>query len=153
MNTCRRITKNQKGFTLVELMVVAALLGLLVLSFNLYLFGTKEKKILETERDQIVNSLKIAQQDARAAYMGYDYTVHFDKLNNQYTIQPENTTVTLHPDIKIDSVVPSSITFYRLTGRPGESDSLELILFSRRFKSIIQVSSEGIITAANCERR
>lgn len=134
-------------------MVSFAIFGLLVLS-AFYLFGTEtEKTTLETARDEIVNSLKIAQQNSIAAYKGYGYSIEFDKLNNQYIFQPENEKILLDSRIEIESVNPSTITFQKLTGKLNDDDSLELILVSKRFKTTIQVDSEGIITVTTPEKR
>jgi len=145
-----------KGFTLIESTLALAILAILLGLSSPYLFGYKEKLILETERDKIVNSLKLAQQKSIAAYKGYDYQVQFN-LNpdpdeaDSFTLQPENQTTSLHPKIKISSVTPLTITFGRLSGRPDSS--LDLTLVSRRFKCKISVSKEGVITTTDPERK
>jgi len=140
-----------KGFTLIEFFLMAAVLAILFGLSTPYLFGTKEKALLEVEREKIVNALKTAQQKAIAAYEGYDYTVGFDTGNNRVTLQPEGKIISLHPKIELLSSNPESITFYRLTGKP--SSSLEVTIGSQRFKCLILTSQEGVITTTPPERK
>lgn len=143
-----------KGFTLIEFTLAAAILAILLGLSSPYLFGYKEKLILETERDKIVNSLKLSQQKAIAAYKGYDYRVQFNPNPDgpdSFTLQPENQTTSLHSKIEITSVTPATITFGRLSGKPDSS--LDLTLVSQRFKCQILVSQEGVITTTNPERK
>lgn len=140
-----------KGFGLLETLFGFTILLLLFVFSTPYLFGTREKMILETERDKIANSLELAQQNAIAAYKGYDYTIEFDKDNNQYVLQPEGKTNILHPKIEIFSVDPSEITFFKLIGKPDSS--LQLTLVSKNFECQILVNSEGVITVTNSEKR
>lgn len=138
-----------KGFTIIEFLLFAAIFGILLGLATPYLFGAKEKVLLELERDRIVGDLKIAQQKAVSAYKGYDYSVEFDQANNRYISQPDGKTTRLPPQIEISSSSPS-ITFLRLTGTP--SATLTVTLSSRKFKSEIQVSSNGLITSTIPER-
>ena len=140
-----------KGFTLIEFTLVMAILVILSGLSTPYLFGAKEKALLEKERDQIVNSLKLAQQKAIAAYKGYDYTVVFNQTGNQYRLPEEGKTVNLSSRITITSVQPTTIKFLRLTGEP--ESPLKLVLVSKRFETTIRVSQEGITTVTPPERR
>lgn len=139
-----------KGFTLIEFTLAAAILAILLGLSSPYLFGYKEKLILETERDKVVNSLKLAQQKAIAAYKGYDYQVQFNPPSS-YTLLQEDQTISLHPKIEISSVNPAMITFGRLSGKPDSS--WELTLVSQRFKCQIFISQEGVITSTIPEKK
>jgi prepilin-type N-terminal cleavage/methylation domain-containing protein len=138
------------GFTLVEITVVMAILVILFGLATPYLLGTKEKFILESERERIINSLKDAQQKAIVAYQGFDYQIAFHPPQS-YTRLPEDHTFILNNKIKIENAVPLTITFGRLTGNPDAPLSLTLV--SPKYQCLIKVSSEGVITGSPPEKR
>jgi len=139
------------GFTLIEFALIAAVLGIFLGLATPYLLGSKEKTILETEREKIVNNLKISQQEAIAAAKGWDYKIRFDPPQS-YMINPEreNRIFNLHPKVQIISVNPTEIIFTRLSGRPNSP--LELTLSSDHFSCRILVSSSGVFTVTELQK-
>ena len=93
-----------------------AILGILFGLSSPYLFGAREKRILENERDRVVNTLKDAQQLAIAAYEGYDYQVVIEPPRT-VRLLPANESVTLHPKTIFTDDSAGAITFMRLTGQ------------------------------------
>jgi len=149
MNTARK--KACAGFTFTEIFLAIAILAISLGFSTPYLFGVREKIILQGEQEKIVADLHTAQQNAISAQGGYDYSLEFQPLQHSYLLQPGAKRVNLHPQINIEAVSPSIITYRRLTGQPDTS--LDLTLTSRRFFIQISVSSHGVISSTNPERQ
>lgn len=155
-----------RGITLVELILVGGIIAILAGITTPYLFGSREKTLLEKETDKVVDFLKIAQQNAIAAKGGYEYRVMFQLTPPHTTftldppVKPGGNTLTIHPDIKITSVnAITYIAFLRLTGLPSITAidpppirPLDLILESKHFRCQVQVSWEGVISSTQPER-
>jgi type II secretory pathway pseudopilin PulG len=156
-----------RGITLVELIIVGGIIAVLLAITTPYLFGTREKTLLEKERDKVVDFLKIAQQNAIAAKGGHEYRVMFQLAQNTFTLVPPvkpapvttgSNTLEIHPDITITSPhFTTYIAFLRLTGLPQTTEPndplpLDLTLESRHFQCKVQVSWEGVITSTKPER-
>ena len=125
-------------------MVVAAIVGILAVMTTPYLFGTKEKNLLQAQADLLLRDLKIGQQNAIAAYKGYDYTISFNVGNNTYTLQPEIEPIVkpLFEGVSFEYASPSQITFEKLTGEPDER--LYLSLETNRFTLHLKAYPDGL---------
>jgi type II secretory pathway pseudopilin PulG len=152
-----------RGITLVELIIVGGIVAVLLAITTPYLFGSREKTLLEKERDKVADFLKIAQQNAIAAKGGKDYQVLYQLSPvNTFTlnppIKPKTSIIEVHPDITITSPnFTTWISFSRLTGLPHTTEPddplpLDLILESRHFRCQVQVSWEGVITSTPLKR-
>lgn len=132
------------GFSLIELLLVTALIGLIATMSTTYLLGAKEKSLLQSQADLLLKDLKISQQNAVAAYKGQDYTVSFDVQNNTYTLQPEIEPVVkrLLEGVAFEYASPDRITFQMLTGEPEAG--LNLSLETKRFTLQLEASANGL---------
>ncbi|MFC1790028.1 Tfp pilus assembly protein FimT/FimU [Patescibacteria group bacterium] len=143
--------KKNKGFTLIEGVIVMAIIAILFGLASPYLLGNKEKNLLDTEREKVANQLRVAKQKAIGAYGGYDYKVIFDLGGQQVRINPGGPTVSLPTSIEITDASPLEVTFLRISGEPNSS--LGVTLESKRFRCQISLSEEGIIESTFPERR
>lgn len=135
--------------------MVVVILGIFLGLSTPYLLGAKEKLILQTEQEKVINNLKLAQQKAMAAYGGYAYKISFLPPDTYaLNTDPETNTETyhLHPDIDIVSTGgESEIIFSKVTGTPNIN--LNLTLESRRFRCEITVTQGGLIAGTNPSKK
>lgn len=117
---------SRKGFTLVELLVVLSLISVLaVLAMPTY-NNMRHNVALETERQEVVSALRIAQQRAIASYGFEPHGVHFNTdsfviFGDSWTSPSYVITYDLPADIQFVQGQNSSVTFDRLTGTTGNT--------------------------------
>lgn len=95
--------KHQNGFTLIELIVVVAIIGVLVY-FAAANFGTSHSTVqVEAAAQQIATDIRYAQQMART--VGQNTRVYFDVSNNRYYLKWEDGTYLNDPARSADFIV------------------------------------------------
>jgi prepilin-type N-terminal cleavage/methylation domain-containing protein len=82
--------KSRKGFTLVELMIVIALLAIIAAVGGLALHAYTLNRNLKSAAREIVSDFFVYR--ARATSEGKTYRIAFDVDGNTYTIQPGSST-------------------------------------------------------------
>ncbi len=132
-----------KGFTLVEVMVVLAIIIVIGTTVTLNLFGNRSQADLTSTTKQIATLLRQAQSDSLAEEQGAAWGVHFDNTSSTqptYSLfyQISNTMVTvgsyaLPPDIcyATSSVAVGSfqnILFAAASGIPSPPSSSSITL-------------------------
>ena len=103
MNDIKRITKNKKGFTLAELLIVVAIIGVLV-AISIPIFTSQ----LEKSRDAVtLSNIRAAYAEVQAAYLTQD-----TNASGAQTIKQNGQTITINKvgedgkqDVTIDNVV------------------------------------------------
>ncbi|MBN1263194.1 MAG: type II secretion system protein [Candidatus Pacebacteria bacterium] len=145
-------SSSDKGFTLIEGLVSATILAVLAGLSTPYFFGSREKNLLETQKERVLHEIKNSQQKAMNAQKGFDHSLIFNPETEQITLYPDIQTIRLDSKIDLVSISPTdTITFARLTGKPDTS--LEVVLASKKFSAKITVSQEGIIEATPPEKK
>lgn len=138
------------GFSLIEILVAAAIMGITILATLIMIFGSRNSAILRSERDKIVRDLEYSRLQSKAAYKGQGFSIEF-ATPETYTIQPEHTTRIIKNDTHIISpALPLTITFSKITGRPDQA--LTLILQKNNLQVTISVSNEGIVETTQPEK-
>ena len=118
--------RNLRGFTLLELVVVIALLGILVLIALPKFESALNKQKLQSAADQIETNLKYSQ--GMAIYTGYETKVVIESSNSELKCYVKrkigSNTYTIEKEIDLDSLIHSyggfrtgTDQFVRLTNR------------------------------------
>jgi type II secretory pathway pseudopilin PulG len=142
------------GFTVLELLLLVSVMGILATIGAPHLFGSLEKKRLQTERDKIVSTLKAAQQQSRVAQDGRSYGVRFSPY--RISTIPDNQSVTLDSGVKLAHFDSPTIFFEKISGLSrveNSSNSLELVLDSHSFVTRVTVNAYGVIEVAPVEKK
>ena len=141
----------KKGFTLIEYLIVIAIISLVVVFSLPQLFGTREKAELSKEVDGFVAALVYARQQSIAAFEGHSYSVEINPPKN-YTILPENRQYDTPKGIDFTQPpIPTTVSFDKLTGKTnGQAD---FVISSQHFEISISVSREGVVSHTAAQRK
>lgn len=150
----RGAVQKQKGFTLVELILVIALIAIIAAS-SIPLLGnvTSQNRTNATARE-VVSALRLAQQKAMAGNQDSEFGVYFDDINKEFTVfRGASYGVNPSDDITFDyedSVVVSQsfagdeVNIQKLTGSTSDVGTIA-ISDSSGSSEAITISSQGKI--------
>ena len=148
---------NTKGFGLVEMLVVVAVIAILaVLSYQTF-FDTNRMQALEKDRDIVLSALERARSLTLSSSGDRQYGVHIENNrvilfpgNNYDVSDPENAVESLNALVTIASSSikggGNDIVFERLTGKTLQSGTIGVSLIadpSREY--IIVVHDTGLV--------
>jgi len=149
--------KMNKGFTLVELLIVVFIIGVLSAIVLVPFGGFRDTKVLDATADNIVSLLALARQDTLLSKNASQYGVYFESTRMVYF---KGTTFTEpnvdNKEVVFDSIVQLSdisfagggdiIVFQRLTGKTSNSGSMTLQITREPSRQIvITVEPTGVI--------
>lgn len=144
------------GFTLIELVVVMAILGIFVLIASQTLGLFTQQVNLNTTSQRIVSTLQLARNKTLAAEDESQYGVHFEQ--SKYTLFKGSTYSSSDPDNKeysistteiyeINLTVGDDIIFDRIRGTTANSGNVKVRLLSDTSRTeTILVNSSGSIS-------
>ncbi len=133
--------KKSHGFTIVEIMIVIAMLVLTV-SVAVFIFSSfRKNNALNIGQEKIVNLLKIARSNTIASKEGDVYGVHLTQTTATLfkgrvyaDLDPNNSTYTLSGFIEISNIDlvggGNDIIFDKLTGETSQSGTTTIRLIS-----------------------
>lgn len=105
-----KVANRQRGFTLVELLIVIGIIGVMFLTLLPRYSRFLSSKKLDAATRQMVSDLRWAHQAAMAEHINYAVRIY---TNDETYIIGNNKTVNRKLDVDIVSVSPdSTITFY-----------------------------------------
>jgi prepilin-type N-terminal cleavage/methylation domain-containing protein len=148
-----------RGFTLIELIIVGAIIAILAgASIGAYVSGHR-KTVLITTADQIQQVLRLARQRAVSQQEGLGWGVHFEHSTSTtpwYSIykgspyNSANVTEFYSLPTQVRFVTPSAgatlnIEFAKRTGTTGGATSVIVELAPEGTQRTISVSAEGVI--------
>lgn len=136
------LPRPQKSFTMIELLLVMAVIALLINIAILSYRSFEQKTKLEIETENIITTLKLAQTKTMASEQASQYGLHFE--NNKYVLFKGGTFQPEAPDNKIwqlDSQLEiydislfgggSDVVFDRINGQTAQTGSIGLRLTSQ----------------------
>lgn len=136
------------GFTLIELLVVVVLIAVATVLSTPLLLGTLRKNWLATETEKVIISLKMAQQNSRAAIDGKQYGVKFSLDGQSYQPIPNGALQKLQHGVKISSISEEKIEFRKLTGELLLDSGMKQasVVFSLGdMNQTIEINSQGVV--------
>ena len=162
-----------KGFTLIESVVVIAILAILALVSVNNIVEFQRNAILTSAAQELVSTIRVARQNSMSGLVkpgetydtsGYPYYgvyIYYNTTDKMYEYHLQRTyTLTAGSpttesieqiDHKIDSSVslssaPMTITFSRITGDPGSAQSLTLTRVGTSVSKTITVNTNGLVS-------
>lgn len=145
--------KKEKGFTLIEVLIVIGISGIITLFAGTNLLGFQKSTSLRTTADELVANMQKVQSLSVSAKGNFAYGIHFDSSYYEIFIgttynpsSPDNVRINLPNGIALQNVQfsPSGdIVFEKLTGYPDYSGALDVVLGSE--KVTVTVNSLGVI--------
>lgn len=155
----RNIFQNSQGLSLIEIVVVLAVLGLM-LAVVIPQFGeSRENQVLKSAVGDILSNLSLARAQTLASLDSSAYGVHFEsgkviifKGTSFVANDPGNQEVPILSPASITNVTLNGISgnsgemyFKRLTGNPSKSGTV--IVASPNFSRTITISATGAVSA------
>lgn len=149
---------NKQGFTLIDIVIVTAIMALLVASAIAPFSQFRDTKVLEVSTEQALALLSRARSDTLAAKQGIQYGVHFEASkmvlyrNATYSaLEPTNEETLLDSTIEISSISlggGSEVLFQRLTGKTSSVGTIVFRVKSNPSETrTVTVSGTGIAGA------
>lgn len=143
-----QLTENKKGFTLMELLVVIAVMALIGSIIWGGLSSYRDVQALQSTTDVIVATLGEARSRAISSVEAIQYGVHFEEKSivlfegNQYSpASASNTTTVLSNAISVSSsgLTSSSteIIFEKITGKGSASGQIKVSLTANEDKNFV----------------
>ncbi|MFA5932165.1 MAG: prepilin-type N-terminal cleavage/methylation domain-containing protein [Candidatus Paceibacterota bacterium] len=147
----------KKGFTVVELLIVLAVIGI-IFSIVLPQFSAiRENQVLKGAVNDIISSLNKAQSQTLSSVNSSSYGVHFqsDKviifLGTTFLVNDMNETINIISPANISNVTLSGVSgnsgdiyFNRLSGIPSKTGTITVSTPS--YSKIITISTTGVIS-------
>lgn len=141
-------TFSTRGFTLVEILVVVALVGFIAALGLMMSFGSLARSGVESERDLVVSLLQAQRSRALSNIHAHSHGVRLEENTivlfegDSYDLHdPHNQVISRNPEVSIEDV-PVDIVFESLTG----NSSAQIIVFSQSHKRAeVEVNEVGRI--------
>ncbi|MEK7517633.1 MAG: type II secretion system protein [Patescibacteria group bacterium] len=151
--------KNNKGFTLIELMVVLAIVATLLGLIAINLSSSQQKTSISTTVQTIISDMKTQQikamtSDTEGRPTASPYSVHFDA--NQYVLfygsayssaEPSNFVVPLPPNLQFTTLI--NVVFSQTSGSLGSAASVTIQNVTTSEVKTIQLNQYGVVTGVN----
>lgn len=148
----------QKGITAVEILIVAAVIGILALVTLPQFSKIKENQVLKNTIGDITSTLHNAQSQSLASVNSSEYGVHFQAdqiiIFSGKTFSPEagsNKIINVISPASISNVTLNGVSassgdlyFERLSGVPSKTGTITI--FSPSALKIITISATGAIS-------
>lgn len=149
----------KRGFTLVELIFVIAIIIILLLISLVVLFSEREKSYLGNNAQGVINVLRLARNKTIASEQAISYGVHFDKTSspNRYILfkgqrgTSDDIIFELSRPVKFKEINLTSddVIFSRVTGAATPAGNIKLGLISDPSQTItIYIDASGKIDFA-----
>lgn len=151
----------KKGTTLIELLIVIAIIAILISFSFLNLFGTRGQNDLKSASQQIVATLREARSRSVAQTSGTGWGVHFENSANPfyalfYSATYVSTTIIGYYSLPSDVGYATSdiafgsfkeISFSQLSGLASASTSITIYLLTNPASSFtISMASSGAVS-------
>ncbi len=149
------------GFSLVEVLVVLAIISIIAVFVIISLGQFSKEKVLEGEADKIIRVLRLAQSKTLASEGKNSFGVHFDSdkfifFKGEAFIEgaPDNEINLLPADLEITEVNfnegNQSVVFARLTGMTANQGSAKIRMIGDNSKNkVIFVDSSGTVNLSS----
>jgi len=151
-----RLSTRCRGFTLLELLIVIAVLGVLLAIIVPSLASFRQKSILNTETQELVTVINRARLLSVSSKNDDQFGVHFDSSHvvlfqgSAYIIgDPANETHTFDSSLTLSSTVTgggSNVVFEKVTGATSQNATTTLLVTSTTASSTVLVYPSGIVT-------
>ena len=146
-----------KGFTLIESVVVIAILSVIALASMNTITEFQRNAILSSATQELGSTLRVARQNSISGMVGPGETDSYFgvSLNGnsyqlvRYTTVPSTTTPVENHTIDASlTVTPAgaTVTFARITGIPNGAASMTLTRTGTTISKIISVNANGLIS-------
>lgn len=143
--------RDEKGFTLIELIIVLLIISLITAAFLPFLARAKESMDLRTASSKLAADLRYVQQRCISGDTGGKAALILERAENRYIIKTsdENEIVELPSNIEIKYITidegdNSKVTFSKF-GRPSKGGTVVLHNSFNRHYSIVVAPATGII--------
>jgi len=148
----------QKGITILEILIVIAVIGLLVLIVSPRFSDIRENQVLKNTIEDITSSVHTAKSQSLASVDSSEYGVHF-KSNQIIIFKGKIFSEGVGSNVLIDVVSPASILnvtlggvssssgnlyFERLSGAPSKTGTVTISTVS--YTKIITISATGNVS-------
>lgn len=163
MQNSQQLLQNRqakRGFTLIEILIVAVLISIIGFFTLITISGFIEKRALQSATEQIITGLEHVQNLSLTAEENKTHGINFSAPRQYSFVRQDSVSGTV---TKQNFVLPSQISFDLGTGfpnpimyskreaKPNLSNPNTIILKSKKFKVTITIDPSGMIEATNVE--
>ena len=152
----RKNLKNQKGLTLMEILIVLAVLGIIIATVMFQFSKTRANQVFQNGIADVLSALDKARGDTLSSLNSSTYGVHFQ--SNQVVIfkgtvynsgASDNQVITIVTPANITNVTfggvsgnSGDIYFNRLSGSPSTTGTITLV--ADDYSKTITISATGV---------
>ncbi|HRY82362.1 MAG TPA: prepilin-type N-terminal cleavage/methylation domain-containing protein [Candidatus Moranbacteria bacterium] len=159
----------KKGFTLLELIIIIAIIGIMMAVSLVSMSSSKKYYALKTAQEEVTSAIKLAQSYALqgkttsqcpTTVYGYgfeftgsnptaDYRIFCCPANDSCQTQATVESNSLKNGVKIDNGGFAKSVYFDIPNAKTSSQTYFLFVYNNALEKIISISSSGLVTQLN----